>query len=574
MNSDPASGGAAPATSGAVRTTHGAGARRPDPAFVDMGWGRLIFGASARPEAVAALLSAEQDGARDIAFQLRDPHVVIAQAPHELFLDPSHTYRLRAGDLPPAEGPAAVAVRRARAADAAAIDRVLGRWQMVTFGEHVDRLPPAVEVLVAVDPRRGEVVGTVTGVDHAFAYGDPDEGSSLWCLAVDPDAVAPGVGEALCRAVCERAFARGRSSVDLSVMHDNGGAIALYERLGFARVREFTVKRRNPINEPLFGAPRRGRRMNPYAELIVDEARLRGIAVEIIDAERALFVLRYGGRSIRCRESLSDLTSAVALQLCDDKRATREVFRREGLRVPEQCEADDRAAATRLLARHGLVVVKPARGEQGAGISVGVETETALWRAVARARDVCPDVLVEEQVEGQDLRIVVIGDEVVAAALRRPARVRGDGERTLRELVARYDRRRRAATGGESRVPLDEETERCVAAQGLGLDEVVPAGVEVRLRKTANLHTGGTIHDVTAELDPRLAEVALRATRALDIPVVGLDLLVRSPSAPEYCLIEANERPGLANHEPQPTAERFVDLLFPPTAGARAGAGA
>jgi hypothetical protein len=32
-------------------------------------------------------------------------------------------------------------------------------------------------------------------------------------------------------------------------------------------------------------------------------------------------------------------------------------------------------------------------------------------------------------------------------------------------------------------------------------------------------------------------------------------------------IIEANERPGLANHEPQPTAERFVDLLFPNTAG-------
>jgi hypothetical protein len=27
--------------------------------------------------------------------------------------------------------------------------------------------------------------------------------------------------------------------------------------------------------------------------------------------------------------------------------------------------------------------------------------------------------------------------------------------------------------------------------------------------------------------------------------------------------IEANERPGLANHEPQPTAQRFIDLLFP-----------
>jgi len=31
----------------------------------------------------------------------------------------------------------------------------------------------------------------------------------------------------------------------------------------------------------------------------------------------------------------------------------------------------------------------------------------------------------------------------------------------------------------------------------------------------------------------------------------------------EYVIIEANERPGLANHQPQPTAEKFVDFLFP-----------
>ncbi|MFO8212464.1 N-acetylglutaminylglutamine synthetase, partial [Pseudomonas aeruginosa] len=57
------------------------------------------------------------------------------------------------------------------------------------------------------------------------------------------------------------------------------------------------------------------------------------------------------------------------------------------------------------------------------------------------------------------------------------------------------------------------------------------------------------------------------AARALDLPVVGFDLLVESPDRPGYVFIEANERPGLANHEPQPTAERFVDLLFPQTRG-------
>lgn len=50
---------------------------------------------------------------------------------------------------------------------------------------------------------------------------------------------------------------------------------------------------------------------------------------------------------------------------------------------------------------------------------------------------------------------------------------------------------------------------------------------------------------------------------AWEIPVVGLDFLVEAADQPDYVIIEANERAGLANHEPQPTAERFVDLLFP-----------
>ena len=87
------------------------------------------------------------------------------------------------------------------------------------------------------------------------------------------------------------------------------------------------------------------------------------------------------------------------------------------------------------------------------------------------------------------------------------------------------------------------------------------------MRKTANLHTGGTIHDVTARLHPALRRAAIEAAAAIDIPVTGLDFIVPDPGGPDYAIIEANERPGLANHEPQPTAERFVDLLFPSTAG-------
>ena len=86
--------------------------------------------------------------------------------------------------------------------------------------------------LVAKDEASGEVVGVVMGVDHVHAFRDPDFGTSLWSLAVDPQSAPPGVGEALVRRLAERFQGRGRAFMDLSVMHDNEGAVGLYEKAG------------------------------------------------------------------------------------------------------------------------------------------------------------------------------------------------------------------------------------------------------------------------------------------------------------------------------------------------------
>ena len=133
-------------------------------------------------------------------------------------------------------------------------------------------------------------------------------------------------------------------------------------------------------------------------------------------------------------------------------------------------------------------------------------------------------------------------------------------------MIEKQSRRRSAATSGESRIPIDQETERCVTQAGYAMDDILPYGEFLTVRKTANLHTGGTIHDVTAKLHPTLEQAAIDASIALNIPVTGLDFIVPDIADEKYVIIEANERPGLANHEPQPTAERFIDLLFPETA--------
>ncbi|OBA59911.1 GNAT family acetyltransferase [Mycobacterium sp. 1100029.7] len=543
---------------------------------LELGWGRLIFGQTfADPDTLAEALRREGPGRRDICIYARESHVVVARAPTELFIDPSHTYRLRftashGEDLAPS--PLGISVRTLNdPADADAMNRVFVRCGMVPapvetiWDNHLHA--DAVTYLVAVRDEDGEVVGTVTGVDHEVLFSDPEHGSSLWTLAVDPAAGLPGMGEALTRSVAEHFRSAGRAYMDLSVGHDNAAAIALYEKLGFRRVPVLAIKRKNAINEPLFTPlPETVDDLNPYARIIADEALRRGIRVEVLDAETGEMRLSLGGRTVLTRESLSEFTSAIAMCRCDDKRLTRRLVSEAGIHVPRARLAtfDDEDYA--FLREVGEVVVKPTRGEQGKGITVGVVADHGpdeLTAALDRARKQYPEVLIEQRVQGDDLRLVVIDGRVVAAALRVPPEIIGTGEHTVRDLIAAESRRRSAATGGESRIPMDDLTDATVRDAGWQLDDVLPEGIRLRVRRTANLHQGATIHDVTARVNEELCRVGVAAAEAIGIPVTGIDLLVPDITGVDYAFIEANERPGLANHEPQPTASAFINFLFP-----------
>lgn len=543
----------------------------PSDVVIDCGWGRLIFAHTfADNSKLAHTLCAEKPGQRDIAMYLGDPHVVISIAPQELFLDPSHTFRLWLDRYQPDGSSVKGFITRKLLSqvDAERINDVYTKRRMVTLDPAfawAQRHSRVLTYAVAEDCATGRVIGTVTGIDHVAAFDDPENGASLWCLAVDPQAAQPGVGEALVRFLAEHYQARGRAFMDLSVMHDNRQAIALYQKLGFVRVPVFALKHKNPINEPLFIAPAPEAKLNPYAAIIVNEARRRGIAVEVLDEEQNYFLLSFGGRTVGCRESLSELTTALAMSICDDKRVTSCLLAKAGLNVPEQTSAGPPKDNEAFLAKHRRVVVKPARGEQGAGVSVDIRESSELALAVERAQAVDRDVILEQFVEGEDLRIIVINYEVAAAAVRKPPQIIGTGRHAIAKLIEKQSRRRSAATGGESHIPLDQETRRCISAAGYSLDAILPEGESLTVRSAANLHTGGTIHDVTAQLHPVLAQAAIEAARVIDIPVVGLDFVVPAVDGEKYAIIEANERPGLANHEPQPTAERFVDLLFPQT---------
>ena len=324
-------------------------------------------------------------------------------------------------------------------------------------------------------------------------------------------------------------------------------------------------------------------RLGPSTGAIVAAARKRDIPIMRITPSGSLVQLGYGVHQKRIQASETTNTSAIAVDLCQDKAMTNRMLSAVGVPVPDGrtvSSADDAWEAAQEI---GLpVVVKPESGNQGKGVSVNLLTAAEVGAAYAIARTFRSDVLVERFIEGADFRLLVVNGLMVAAARRDPAQVVGDGQRTVAQLVelVNQDPRRRPGHGGTlTRIQLDDAALLVLEQQQLTVNSVPEPGQVVRLRTNCNLSTGGTATDVTDDVCPSNARLAELAAQILGLDVAGIDVLchdIRRPLGEQGgAIVEVNAAPGLRMHlypaagMPRDVAAPVVEMLYPPGADAR-----
>lgn len=195
------------------------------------------------------------------------------------------------------------------------------------------------------------------------------------------------------------------------------------------------------------------------------------------------------------------------------------------------------------------VIVKPNDRALGRGVS-RVEAEDELPAAWATVRALDTDVLVQRFCPGADYRIVVFDDDIVAAYLRSPPQLLGDGTRTLEALCADYNRRLVAEGRATLFDPDDPSVRRTLAHQGLAPSDVPAAGRVVALLPNANLSMGGSAVDVTERLHPDYRALCLSLRRDLCMRLCGIDLLAGDATAPlgPHVVLEVNRIPGMAHY--------------------------
>ena len=316
-------------------------------------------------------------------------------------------------------------------------------------------------------------------------------------------------------------------------------------------------------------------RLGPSTGAIVDAAIQRGIPIKRLTSG-SLVQLGWGSQQRRIQAAEVDGTSAIAEAIAQDKDLTKKLLHAAGVPVPMGSPVTALEEGWAVAQQIGFpVVVKPQDGNQGKGVTVGI-TDRAHFEMAYEAAAQHGVVMVERYLPGHDFRLLVVGNRLVAAARRDPPLVIGDGEQTVRQLVAEVNKDPRRGEGhGTSltKIRFDAIAEACLAAQGLTADSVPEKGQRVVLRNNANLSTGGTATDVTDSVHPQVAARAIEAAQMVGLDICGVDVVCETVIKPleeqNGGIVEVNAAPGLRMHispsfgKGRDVGGAVMDLMYP-----------
>lgn len=327
---------------------------------------------------------------------------------------------------------------------------------------------------------------------------------------------------------------------------------------------------------------REDERLGPSTGCIVDEAVARGIPYIRLN-RHSLVQLGYGVNQRRIRATIASSTGSIAVDIACDKEETKNLLGAAEIPVPKgRIVYTEEGLKDAIDSVKYPIVTKPVDGNHGKGATTNIMDWEGAVAGLAAAKKYSRGVIVEKYITGKDHRVLVINYKYVAAAIRKPAAVKGDGKHTIQELIDITNQDPRRGYGHENvltQISVDDFLMEMLNREGLKLESVVENGREVFLKPTANLSTGGTATDVTDMVHPDNIFMCERIARIIGLDICGIDIMAEDLSTPVKdnggAILEVNAAPGFRMHIdpteglPRNVAEPVIDMLYPPGTSAR-----
>ncbi|SDZ55528.1 D-alanine-D-alanine ligase [Evansella caseinilytica] len=294
-----------------------------------------------------------------------------------------------------------------------------------------------------------------------------------------------------------------------------------------------------------------------YSEMITFGVNPPGRLFSLSSKERTHYFFRTRG----------DKVSNEAVEIGADKDETKVWLAKAGVPVPQGEKFSENAADEEIITYSSTIefplVLKPTNGSLGNGVVTNIKDVHALKKALSYVRSELgySEVILERYVPGEEYRVYVVEDKVIAAYNRLPANIVGDGIHTIEELIdMKNQQRKKNARLFSCLIDIDKEVLDFIQTSGYTLESIPNRGEKILLREKTNVSAGGDPIDVTDDLPDELKQIAVDAIKAIPgLHHGGVDIIVdvNKPIEKSAVVIELN-----------PTAQ-IGGILFPMKGRAR-----
>ena len=322
--------------------------------------------------------------------------------------------------------------------------------------------------------------------------------------------------------------------------------------------------------------------LGPSTGSIIKEAEARNIPWIRLN-RYSLCQLGYGANQKRIQATVTSQTSNIGVDIACDKEETKLLLEQAEVPIPKGDIIRTERGLEEAVEYVGFpLVIKPVNGNHGRGITTDINSMEEAIIAFKEAKEISRLVIVEKFITGDDYRLLVINNKLVAAAKRTPAHVIGDGKSTIQELVDEVNKDERRGYGHEkvlTEISINSLTLELLKENNLSPESVVAKGEFVKLKSTANLSTGGTAEDVTDLIHPYNIFMAERISKIIGLDICGIDIMAHDLTKPISesggAVLEVNAGPGFRMHLqptdglPRNVGGHVVDMLFPPGSDSR-----
>ncbi len=206
------------------------------------------------------------------------------------------------------------------------------------------------------------------------------------------------------------------------------------------------------------------------------------------------------------------------------------------------------------------VVIKPTGLTAGSGVSTGIDTIQKAKNAYQIAKEPTKKhigktwqqkIMIQEQVPGEDYRLLVIDGKLEVVTKRIPAFIVGDGKSTIKELIEETNRDPRRDTSKPTHIlkpiKIDPPLLRLLDDKGLTLESIPKKDEKITVRKVASMSQGGITEDFTDQVGPEIKYIVESIANSIHAFVIGADILCKDISKPltkdNGGIIEINTKP-------------------------------